>query len=161
MQTIKEKLNDMSTMRKAKAEAKEDEKAEKEFAKTRVQVAHEVRMAREAEAAMDLHVNKAAEKVAEHERKHQQPSHGSGGRQDFFGEDSYTQDGYGRNPNSPTAGYSTDPIYGGGTENSGGALDPYATYGRDSSGIDSTASTAGTGYTASRSGGPPTNNNLL
>ncbi|KAL3537172.1 hypothetical protein ACH5RR_000538 [Cinchona calisaya] len=69
MQAIKGKLNDMSHMRKAKAEAKEEEKQEKEMAKTRVQVAKEVRMAREAEAAMDLHVNKAAEKIAHQETK--------------------------------------------------------------------------------------------
>ncbi|KAJ8573455.1 hypothetical protein K7X08_009966 [Anisodus acutangulus] len=70
MQAIKEKFNDMSAMRKAKAEAKEEEKAEKELAKARVEVAHEVRLAREAEAAMDLHVNKAAEKIAQEEQKH-------------------------------------------------------------------------------------------
>ncbi|KAL8542542.1 hypothetical protein ACS0TY_003421 [Phlomoides rotata] len=69
MQAIKDKLSDMNAMRKAKAEAREEENAEKELAKTRVQVAKEVRMAREAEAAMDLHVQKAAEKVADHERK--------------------------------------------------------------------------------------------
>ncbi|KAI3444876.1 hypothetical protein Pfo_001541, partial [Paulownia fortunei] len=56
----------MSAMRKAKAEAKEEEKAEKELAKSRIQVAHEVRMAREAEAEMDHHVNKAAKKVDLH-----------------------------------------------------------------------------------------------
>ncbi|KAK6121584.1 hypothetical protein DH2020_044664 [Rehmannia glutinosa] len=190
MQTIKEKLSDMSAMRQAKAEAKEEEKAEKELAKTRVQVAHEVRMAREAEAAMDLHVNKAAEKVAEVDRKYQHPTHG-GSRQDSYGEDSYGQDSYGRNPNSPlspTAAYSTDPIYGGGgaeniggggvtgrvgAENigsggvTGGALDPTAAYGRDTTSMNSTASIAGpgtgtgTGYAGTRAGGPPTNNNLL
>ncbi|PIN15878.1 hypothetical protein CDL12_11483 [Handroanthus impetiginosus] len=113
---------------------------EKELAKARVQVAHEIRMAREAEAAMDLHVNKAAEKVAEHERKHHQPGHA---------EDIYSQEeSYGRNPNSPVAGYSSNPM-------NGGAPDPYA------ANIDSTASTAGTAYTGGRSGGLPTNNNLL
>ncbi|KAM3323195.1 hypothetical protein P3S67_004346 [Capsicum chacoense] len=70
MQAIKEKLNDMSAMRKAKAEAKEEEKAEKEMAKARVEVAREVRLAKEAEAAMDMHVNKAAEKIANEEKKH-------------------------------------------------------------------------------------------
>ncbi|KAK2992527.1 hypothetical protein RJ640_002421 [Escallonia rubra] len=70
MQAIKEKFNDMSAMRKAKAEAKEEEKGEKDLAKARVEVAHEVRLAREAEAAMDLHVNKAADKVAQQEAKH-------------------------------------------------------------------------------------------
>ncbi|XP_027769848.1 late embryogenesis abundant protein 6-like [Solanum pennellii] len=79
MQAIKDKFNDMSAMRKAKAEAKEEEKAEKELAKTRVEVAREVRLAREAEAAMDLHVNKAAEKIANEEEKyvHDQPAGGT------------------------------------------------------------------------------------
>ncbi|WMV11036.1 hypothetical protein MTR67_004421 [Solanum verrucosum] len=79
MQAIKDKFNDMSAMRKAKAEAKEEEKAEKELAKVRVEVAHEVRLAREAEAAMDLHVNKAAQKIANEEEKyvHDQPAGGT------------------------------------------------------------------------------------
>ena len=51
--------------------------AEKELAKARVDIAHEVRLAREAEAAMQLHVDKAAQRVdreiAKHEEK--QPSH--------------------------------------------------------------------------------------
>ncbi|KAL6557397.1 hypothetical protein OROMI_017747 [Orobanche minor] len=156
MQAIKEKLSDMSTMRQAKAEAKEEEKAEKELAKARVQVAHEVRMAREAEAAMDLHVNKAAEKVAEVDRKYQHPTHG--GHQNYTSEEG--QESYGRNPNSPTweAGTTANPI-------NSGAVDPSAAcYGGRTGGIDSTAaSAAGTGYTSTRSGGPPTNNtnNLL
>ncbi|CAN4110525.1 unnamed protein product [Withania somnifera] len=70
MQAIKDKFNDMSAMRKAKAEAKEEEKAEKELAKARVEAAHEIRLAKEAEAAMHLHVNKAAEKIAREEEKH-------------------------------------------------------------------------------------------
>ncbi|MCD7449388.1 hypothetical protein HAX54_051819 [Datura stramonium] len=77
MQAIKEKFSDMSTMRKAKAEAKAEEKAEKELAKVRVEVAHEVRLAREAEAAMDMHVNKAAEKIAREEEKHIHESAGT------------------------------------------------------------------------------------
>ncbi|KAL7083676.1 hypothetical protein ACP275_14G177600 [Erythranthe tilingii] len=97
MQAIKEKLNDLSAMRKAKAEAREEEKTEKELAKARVEVAHEVRMAKEAEAAMDLHVHKAVEKAAEHERKQHHGS-GSDNRRD---------------------------IYDSGSE-SGSALDPYA-----------------------------------
>lgn len=40
-----------------------NEQAEKELAKARVEVAHEVRLAREAEAAMDLHVAKAGMKA--------------------------------------------------------------------------------------------------
>ncbi|XP_038878054.1 late embryogenesis abundant protein 6-like [Benincasa hispida] len=63
MQAVKDKLHDISVMRKAKAEAKAEEKAEKELAKARVEVAHEVRLAREAEAAMDLHVAKAGMKA--------------------------------------------------------------------------------------------------
>lgn len=38
--------------------------------KARTEVAHEVRLAREAEAEMDLHVKKAAEKAASFEQKH-------------------------------------------------------------------------------------------
>ncbi|KAI4312615.1 hypothetical protein MLD38_037419 [Melastoma candidum] len=63
MQAIRDKINDIKAMRKAKAEAKAEEKAEKELAKARVEVAHEVRLAREAEASMDLHVAKASERV--------------------------------------------------------------------------------------------------
>ncbi|CAH9127178.1 unnamed protein product [Cuscuta epithymum] len=70
MQAIKEKLNDMSAIRKAKTAAKEEEKAEKEYAKARMEVAHEVRMAREKEAEMDYYVAKAADKAAQHEAKH-------------------------------------------------------------------------------------------
>ncbi|KAL8092035.1 hypothetical protein AgCh_034351 [Apium graveolens] len=44
--------------------------AEKEKMKARTEVAHEVRIAREAEAEMDLHVKKAAEKAAKFEQKH-------------------------------------------------------------------------------------------
>ncbi|KAL8028618.1 hypothetical protein ABFS82_14G170400 [Erythranthe guttata] len=102
MQAIKEKLNDLSAMRKAKAEAREEEKAEKELAKARVEVAHEVRMAKEAEAAMDLHVHKAVEKAAEHERK-QHHGGGSGG----------------------SGNNNRRDIYDSGSEN-GSALDPYA-----------------------------------
>ncbi|KAL6513511.1 hypothetical protein OROGR_020997 [Orobanche gracilis] len=123
------------------------------MAKARVQVAHEVRMAREAEAAMDLHVNKAAEKVAEVDRKYQHHTHG--GHQNFTSEEG--QESYGRNPNSPTwgAGTTANPI-------NGGAVDPAAAYGGHIGGIDSTAdSAARTGYTSTRSGGPPTNNNNL
>ncbi|KAL1546564.1 hypothetical protein AAHA92_23144 [Salvia divinorum] len=65
MQAIKEKINDMKELRKAKAEAREVEKVERADAKTRLAVVHEVRKAREAEAAMDYHVQKAADKAAE------------------------------------------------------------------------------------------------
>ncbi|XP_044502225.1 late embryogenesis abundant protein 6-like [Mangifera indica] len=59
MQAVKEKLQDVSALRKAKAEAKAHEKAEKEMAKARMEIAHETRLAREAEAKMELHVAKA------------------------------------------------------------------------------------------------------
>lgn len=39
------------------------------MAKARVDAAHEVRIAKEAEAERDLHVHKAAAKIAEHEAK--------------------------------------------------------------------------------------------
>lgn len=44
--------------------------AEKDMAKARMDVAHEVRLAKEAEAEMDLHVNKAAEKAEKFEKKY-------------------------------------------------------------------------------------------
>lgn len=43
--------------------------AEKDLAKSRAEVAHEIRLAREAEASMDMHVNKAVEKAAQHDAK--------------------------------------------------------------------------------------------
>ncbi|CAI0447630.1 unnamed protein product [Linum tenue] len=63
MQAVKEKIQDMKDMRKAKAEAKAEEKAEQEVAKARMEVAKEVRLAREAQAEMQLHVAKAGEKA--------------------------------------------------------------------------------------------------
>ncbi|KAG8363513.1 hypothetical protein BUALT_Bualt19G0030100 [Buddleja alternifolia] len=145
MQSIKEKLNDMSALRKAKAEAREEEKEEKEIAKSRVEVAHEVRMAREAEAAMDLHVNKAAEKAAKHDRKH--PHH----RHDIDGGE---ENSYGMNPNnSPTSNYySTDSTY--------ASAESAVHGGRGTSSIGSAAA-AGTRDAGNMSGGPPTNNKLL
>ncbi|XP_011010743.1 PREDICTED: uncharacterized protein LOC105115528 [Populus euphratica] len=71
MQAVKDKLHDMTTMRKAKAEAKAEEKAEKELAKARMDVAHEVRLAREAEAEMELHVAKAGQRVEREIAKHE------------------------------------------------------------------------------------------
>lgn len=44
--------------------------AEKEIAKARMDIAHEVRMAKEAEAAMDLHVSKAGERAEQEIAKH-------------------------------------------------------------------------------------------
>nr|DAD18146.1 TPA_asm: hypothetical protein HUJ06_019609 [Nelumbo nucifera] len=70
MQAVREKLSDISAMRKAKAEAKAEEKVEKEIARARVQMAHELRKAKEAEAKMDLHVDKAAQKAEEQIAKH-------------------------------------------------------------------------------------------
>ncbi|KAF8028746.1 hypothetical protein BT93_E1410 [Corymbia citriodora subsp. variegata] len=66
MQAIKEKISEFSTARKVKAEAKAEEKAEKDYTKARADVAHEVRLAKEAEAEMDKHVSKA-ERLAQKE----------------------------------------------------------------------------------------------
>ncbi|KAF9624347.1 hypothetical protein IFM89_010373 [Coptis chinensis] len=70
MQAVKEKLSDMATMRKVKSDAKAEEQAEKDLAKTRIEVAKEIRKAKEAEAGMDLHVAKAGEIVQKHIEKH-------------------------------------------------------------------------------------------
>ncbi|KAK0580435.1 hypothetical protein LWI29_001962 [Acer saccharum] len=75
MQAVKEKLQDMSAMRKVKAEAKAEEKAEKDMAKARMNIAHEIRLAREAEAEMELHVAKAADKADKEIAKHSTPHH--------------------------------------------------------------------------------------
>ena len=79
--------------------------AEKEMAKSRIEVAHEVRMAREAEAAMDYHVQKAAEKAAEHEKKYPLPGHAGGEQAD----DSLSVGSQGRtNSSGPaSAGYNS------------------------------------------------------
>nr|XP_043612240.1 late embryogenesis abundant protein 6-like [Erigeron canadensis] len=69
MQAIKDKITDLNATRKARSEAKHEEKAEKELAKSRADVAHEIRLAREAEASMNTHVNKAVEKAAQHDAK--------------------------------------------------------------------------------------------
>ncbi|CAN6587694.1 unnamed protein product [Malus baccata var. baccata] len=61
MQAVKDKINEMGALRKVKEEARAEERAEKEIAKARVDVAHEVRLAKEAEAAMSLHVAMAGE----------------------------------------------------------------------------------------------------
>lgn len=101
------------------------------MAKARVDVAHEVRLAREAEAAMDIHVNKAAEKVAQHERKHAQDSTN---RQQYGVENS---------SNPSNVGHSTVPTHGEGTQ--------AAAYGWDMADLGS----AGTGGPTSMPGGPP------
>ncbi|KAG6382752.1 hypothetical protein SASPL_157541 [Salvia splendens] len=59
MQAIKDKITDMKELHKAKAEAREVEKAERQDAKNRLAVVHQVAKARKAEAAMDYHVQKA------------------------------------------------------------------------------------------------------
>ncbi|KAF3447590.1 hypothetical protein FNV43_RR12777 [Rhamnella rubrinervis] len=74
MQAVKDKLSDMNAMRKAKNEARAEEKAEKEIAKARIEVAHEVRLAKEAEAVMDLHVAKAGQKAERELAKHNMSS---------------------------------------------------------------------------------------
>ncbi|KAH0980782.1 hypothetical protein GBA52_007959 [Prunus armeniaca] len=61
MQAVKDKINEMGALRKVKAEARAEERAEKEIAKARSDVAHEVRLAKEAEASMSLHVAKAGD----------------------------------------------------------------------------------------------------
>ncbi|OMO92960.1 Late Embryogenesis Abundant protein [Corchorus capsularis] len=70
MQAIKDKLHDMNETRKAKAEAKAEEQAEKDVAKARMDIAHEVRMAKEAEVEMDMHVKKAG-RLAQREMEKQ------------------------------------------------------------------------------------------
>ncbi|XP_011093450.1 late embryogenesis abundant protein 18-like [Sesamum indicum] len=152
MQAIKEKLNDMNEMRKAKAEAKDEEKAEKELAKARLEVAHEVRMAREAEAAMDLHVARAAEKMAEHERKHRQPSSRSGrDRLAPPGEDNYVQDSHGRVISvSPIPEHNSSD----GMSGSGADLSRSISFPRDRASMDSTASNAGTPDGGGKADGP-------
>lgn len=40
------------------------------MAKVRAEVAHEVRLAKEAEGAMNMHVNKAVERVEKHQAKY-------------------------------------------------------------------------------------------
>ena len=44
--------------------------AEKEIAKARMDIAHEVRLAKEAEAKMDLHAAKAGERAQKEMAKH-------------------------------------------------------------------------------------------
>ncbi|XP_050385922.1 late embryogenesis abundant protein 6-like [Argentina anserina] len=61
MQAVKDKLSEMSAMKQVKEEARAEEKAEKEIAKARADIAHEVRLAKEAEATMVHHVAKAGE----------------------------------------------------------------------------------------------------
>ncbi|KAL1540041.1 late embryogenesis abundant protein 6-like [Salvia divinorum] len=109
MQAIKEKINDLKEIRKAKAEAKEDERAEREMARSRIEVAHEVRMAREAEAAMDYHVQKAAEKAAEHEKKYPLPGHTGSEQDDSAANDSFSLESQGRTNSS--AGYNSSDLY--------------------------------------------------
>ncbi|KAF7154395.1 hypothetical protein RHSIM_Rhsim01G0146400 [Rhododendron simsii] len=60
--------------------------AERELAKARVDIAHEVRLAREAEDSMELHVAKAGKKgereIAKHTANHNQPRHSVGHQND-------------------------------------------------------------------------------
>ncbi|KAL6964886.1 hypothetical protein U1Q18_035939 [Sarracenia purpurea var. burkii] len=106
MQTVKDKLNEMKEMRKVKAEAKAEEKAEKELAKAKVDIAHEIRLAREAEGAMELHVAKAGEKAEREITKHaanQSPSSITQPQPDFG---ATTNEPYSQNPDH-RADYST------------------------------------------------------
>ncbi|KAM7476193.1 hypothetical protein LguiB_023436 [Lonicera macranthoides] len=59
-------------LRKKKRQAQKE--YAKELAKARTEVAHEVKLAKDAEAEMDLHVNKAASKALEHEEMRNQGS---------------------------------------------------------------------------------------
>ncbi|CAJ1958761.1 unnamed protein product [Sphenostylis stenocarpa] len=70
MQAVKEKLISMNATRKARQEAKAEEKAEKEIAKARMDVAREIRLAKQAEAEMDLHVANAGRRVQQEINKH-------------------------------------------------------------------------------------------
>ncbi|KAL3739087.1 hypothetical protein ACJRO7_020479 [Eucalyptus globulus] len=70
MQGIKEKFSEFNTARKVKAEARAEEKVEKDYAKARAGVAHEVRLAKEAEADMDKHVTKAERLARKELAKH-------------------------------------------------------------------------------------------
>lgn len=79
------------------------------MAKARVDIAHEVRLAREAEASMELHVAKAGKKaereIAKHTANHNQPPHSVGRQNDG---PAGTNDPHGHQvcPNNP-AGSST------------------------------------------------------
>ncbi|XP_026460425.1 uncharacterized protein LOC113361387 [Papaver somniferum] len=74
MQAVKEKLSDIAAMRKAKAEAKAEEQEEKDLAKARIEVAKEMRKAKEAEAQVEHHLEKAGQK-AEKELAKPHPYH--------------------------------------------------------------------------------------
>ncbi|KAK4416126.1 hypothetical protein Salat_2720000 [Sesamum alatum] len=168
MQAIKDKLNGMNEMRKAKAGAKEQEKVEKISAKARLEVAHEVRLAREAEAAMDLHLARAGEKMMEHARKHPQPSDGDGSDHPAL-----TREGSSRQNShriisiSPLPEYNlTDGMSGGGygrmsgggsDRMSGGGADisPSVSVPRDNTSVDSNASNSGTPNGGGDADGPP------
>uniref|UniRef100_A0A7N0TJ46 Uncharacterized protein n=1 Tax=Kalanchoe fedtschenkoi TaxID=63787 RepID=A0A7N0TJ46_KALFE len=80
MQAIKEKITDMKVMNKVKSEAKAEEKAEKDIAKARMEIAHEARLAKEAEAKMELHVAKAGDKAEREIAKHSQRTVANVGR---------------------------------------------------------------------------------
>ncbi|KAL9682416.1 hypothetical protein QQ045_014214 [Rhodiola kirilowii] len=79
MQAIKDKISDMKVMNQVKAEARAEEKAEKDIAKARMEVAHEARLAKEAEGEMKLHVSKAAEKAEREVAKHSHQHHACSG----------------------------------------------------------------------------------
>ncbi|XP_054783326.1 late embryogenesis abundant protein 6-like [Prosopis cineraria] len=70
MQAIKEKIQDMKAMKSVKAEARAEEKQEKELAKSHMEIAHEARLAKEAEAEMELHAAKANRKAQKELAKH-------------------------------------------------------------------------------------------
>lgn len=87
--------------------------AEKDLAKTRVEIAHEMRLAKEAEASMDLHVNKAAEKARRHESKHPDSSVAADQDDPYSGATNYVS----HNQMFSDALDSTRSVYGGSTNN--------------------------------------------
>ncbi|CAL5398244.1 unnamed protein product [Camellia sinensis] len=109
MQAVKDKLSDMKEMRKVKAETKAEERVEKELAKARVDIAHEVRLAKEAEAAMDLHVTKAGERAQREIEKHavNEPTHAND--QVHVGATNTTNEPYGQDPNHISRPTTTTP----------------------------------------------------
>ncbi|KAL7238358.1 hypothetical protein ACSBR2_004457 [Camellia fascicularis] len=82
---------------------------EKELAKARVDIAHEVRLAKEAEAAMDLHVTKAGERAQREIEKHavNEPTHAND--QVYVGATNTTNEPYGQDPNHISRPTTTTP----------------------------------------------------
>ncbi|CAM8987435.1 hypothetical protein QQ045_007300 [Rhodiola kirilowii] len=92
MQAIKDKISDMKAMREVKAEARAEEQAEKDIAKARMEIAHEARLAKEAEAKMELHVAKAGEKAQREIAKHSRSDHSAASEEDVYYDGVYDDD---------------------------------------------------------------------